>query len=573
MKNKFTLLLVSLLFVGSLFAQDRCVPGSVDKSNIPETYYGQKCFKDSIRLGYGERNSILILNSNGKITTAGAAASTRLTYAQLMVKINAGTLVPNAYYTITNFRSVMMVPGRHFTNISKRNSAIPIHDLIVQAKSTTKLYPEAYDTEFPDDLVYYDVTGAKGGVAYPGDTSCKGWIYYRETSGSAVVSGYTQNRCQWYGFDPRALVQSVYACDLASYGGSAISHCLLRKTAALGFDSTGAYITRTALDTNVYSGSNTDGCKYLFWIQNSRSLSNQRNVIFKLKYSYSVATHGPLPYFYTTGSMNGTTIDALFTHFVVAGPDSLSGGMDQSIFDSWDLKVLVYSPSSSYPDAPVLNAAVNGTKFWLTLIGGGMWFTRNPVYSPVNLTFIKGTFTGGAYFSNAKMWANLSAISTNIYQPMGRYENVNISISNNSMALGTVYRNIGKAETNINNTEEALTPVANTMGTICDGISANSIIKTYSFGGTTTATITLTGTDIYCGILNLTNGSAGVTITTLTGSVNTNQMIIRNNTGQTFNLGTGGNFKFPAYITAPLAITDGSEIKLTRSGSNWIVGN
>jgi len=209
-----------------------------------------------------------------------------LTYAQLKTKYDAGALVPFRYYNITDFRSVMLVPGQVFTNVSVRDADIPEHSLIVQAASTTALYPEAFDTEFPTDTVHYDITGKSGGVSYPSDGTERGWIYYRE-----FQSKDRQGVNKIYGYDLRNTVVALYAINGTTLEMPAIAHCILSATSKIGFSpSAGTFVENSvvALDTTPYDAvTNTDGVKYLFSINNTRNLENQL-----VKCTFNIASAG-----------------------------------------------------------------------------------------------------------------------------------------------------------------------------------------------------------------------------------------------------------------------------------------
>lgn len=500
------------------------------------------------------------------------SASVKVTYSEIKALYDSQTLVPYAWYEITDFRSIMYVPGQAFTNIDVRGDDIPEHSLLVQAVSKSEVNPIVIDTEFPDDLVYYDITGEQGGLSYPANIG-KGWIYYRMTNSAAVyTTGYKWNKNEFFGFDPRACVQILYACDLSTEGASAISHCLLKPSLTSGFDSTGTFISRVALDTDPYDAvTNTDGYKCVFMCGDSREMAQYRNTYFKIRFSGTSTTYGVVPYFYADSCV-GVRYDGIYD-FLFVGAGDASGKIESAnLCSASGSNILLYSNTSPHPFQAILSVRTYD-KLKMHIIGGGYWVPDNDLVGPNAVTFINSPSGFGMYLRNTKIYWNYSTKTGSQWQVAGRVLDSTISLTGGG-GTSMHIQNVGQGiPIDINQGIEALVPVTMTTGGFLDGISANSITKAYNCGGTTPTAITLSGTDKYSGIIDMTNGSAGVTLITLSGSVKTETIIIRNNTGFSFNLGTGGNFKFAPTVPAPpLTLVNGGEIMLKRSGSNWLIG-
>ena len=118
-----------------------------------------------------------ILNSNGNSIIGGLID---ITYSSILYAIDQGDLIPGSYYRITDFRTCYDQPDYDFNGDTieegnwKQSSVSPI---IVFAISSDSLASDAYQPEYPNDNIKYDVsfsqTEVTGGTAY-------GRIVYRK---------------------------------------------------------------------------------------------------------------------------------------------------------------------------------------------------------------------------------------------------------------------------------------------------------------------------------------------------------------------------------------------------------
>ena len=113
-------------------------------------------------------------DENGSTTpTGGGAGLTDITYSAISTAIDNNTLIPGSYYRITDFRTCYDQPDYDFNGDTieegnwKQASVSPI---IVFALSSNSLASDAYQPEYPNDNIKYDVsfseTEVTGGTAY-----------------------------------------------------------------------------------------------------------------------------------------------------------------------------------------------------------------------------------------------------------------------------------------------------------------------------------------------------------------------------------------------------------------------
>jgi hypothetical protein len=113
-------------------------------------------------------------DENGSTTpTGGGAGLTDITYSAISTAIDNNTLIPGSYYRITDFRTCYDQPDYDFNGDTieegnwKQSSVSPI---IVFALSSDSLASDAYQPEYPNDNIKYDVsfseTEVTGGTAY-----------------------------------------------------------------------------------------------------------------------------------------------------------------------------------------------------------------------------------------------------------------------------------------------------------------------------------------------------------------------------------------------------------------------
>ncbi len=113
-------------------------------------------------------------DENGTTTpTGGGGGLTDITYSAIRTAIDDNTLTPCSYYRITDFRTCYDQPDYNYNNSAitegnwKQASVSPI---IVFALSSNSLASDAYQPEYPNDNIKYDVsfsqTEVTGGTAY-----------------------------------------------------------------------------------------------------------------------------------------------------------------------------------------------------------------------------------------------------------------------------------------------------------------------------------------------------------------------------------------------------------------------
>jgi hypothetical protein len=113
-------------------------------------------------------------DENGSTTpTGGGAGLTDITYSAISTAIDGNTLIPGSYYRITDFKTCYDQPDYDFNGDTieegnwKQSSVSPI---IVFALSSDSLASDAYQPEYPNDNIKYDVsfseTEVTGGTAY-----------------------------------------------------------------------------------------------------------------------------------------------------------------------------------------------------------------------------------------------------------------------------------------------------------------------------------------------------------------------------------------------------------------------
>jgi hypothetical protein len=118
-----------------------------------------------------------ILNSNGNSIIGGLID---ITYSDIIYAIDEGDLIPGSYYRITDFRTCYDQPDYDYSGdpITGENyKQASVSPIIVFAISSDSLASDAYQPEYPNDNIKYDVsfsqTEVTGGTAY-------GRIVYRK---------------------------------------------------------------------------------------------------------------------------------------------------------------------------------------------------------------------------------------------------------------------------------------------------------------------------------------------------------------------------------------------------------
>jgi hypothetical protein len=105
--------------------------------------------------------------------TGGGNGLIDITYSEIVYAIDENELTPGSYYRITDFRTCYDQPDY---NISKGTitqgtyRTTSVHPIIVFATSVDTLAPDAYQPDYPNDTIKYDVTYSStytsGGTAY-----------------------------------------------------------------------------------------------------------------------------------------------------------------------------------------------------------------------------------------------------------------------------------------------------------------------------------------------------------------------------------------------------------------------
>ena len=97
--------------------------------------------------------------------SGGSGGLVSKTHAEMVIMLGAGTLSPGQWYKITDFATMYEQPdftGTTLANIVpvttptiKTSAVEPIH---IQAVSTTKLYPYAFQSEYAKDIIKYELS-------------------------------------------------------------------------------------------------------------------------------------------------------------------------------------------------------------------------------------------------------------------------------------------------------------------------------------------------------------------------------------------------------------------------------
>jgi hypothetical protein len=120
-------------------------------------------------------------DSEGNLTGGGAGGGiVDTTYNQLTASLDGGTLTPGTYYKITNFRTCYDQPdydvvGDAITTSNYRTGSIS--PIIVFALDSGSLASDAYQPEYPNDNIKYDITFNQTEVT---DSPAFGRIIYRK---------------------------------------------------------------------------------------------------------------------------------------------------------------------------------------------------------------------------------------------------------------------------------------------------------------------------------------------------------------------------------------------------------
>jgi len=164
---------------------------------------------------------------------------TEVTYEELVALIDSQSLVEGAQYLVTDYQTLHIMANT--TDRNDTNAVIPVEPLMVVAATNDSLYPEAFQPLYPNDLIYYDVTGDYLGSLKP--TGHKGAITRRINLDNKIDTPFDYRN--WYvrrwSFD-----FSVMNPDLG------VAYLLPTTSYTQGQDSSGSEVTYTAIDVGDY---------------------------------------------------------------------------------------------------------------------------------------------------------------------------------------------------------------------------------------------------------------------------------------------------------------------------------
>jgi len=96
------------------------------------------------------------------LSTGGGGSYEEITYNELYDKYTGGTLTPSGYYLITDFRTCYDRPDydKYRNPIAVSNNSYvsgSVEPILVLATSSDTLAPNAYQSQYPKDLIKYDI--------------------------------------------------------------------------------------------------------------------------------------------------------------------------------------------------------------------------------------------------------------------------------------------------------------------------------------------------------------------------------------------------------------------------------
>jgi len=230
---------------------------------------------DSITAETVNVNQEILLD--GRPVSSIPADTIEVTYEELYGHYTGGTLEKNAYYLITDFQTLHIIPNT--TERNDTNVTIPVEPLIVFATGVNQLAPQAWSTVYPKDVIEYDITGDYLGAQKP--SGHKGCITYRKTYGYGSGSGIFE--CI---FDFRHFVARTWCYEMESAWYSALGFTINFATNGIqrGWNNTlstlvikvldGTSVTKTLTllpeSLNVFNAiSNPYGYKDQYYFQNN----------------------------------------------------------------------------------------------------------------------------------------------------------------------------------------------------------------------------------------------------------------------------------------------------------------
>jgi len=512
---------------------------------------------------------------------AQLAVVEQITYANLKSLHDTGRLTPNKYYEITDFRSVMLVPGQVFTNISVRGNDIPEHSLVVQAASTTKLNPFAVDMEFPTDVVKYDITGGAGGAAYPTDGTGKGYIYFREwLDVTPAKKGTTSHTI---GFDGRNAVVTLYAVDISAMNAGTIRHCSIGTSGWLYFDADVANnVNVTPLDTTPYDAiTNTDGVKYLFMFLDARSWNT--NLFFNNKIN-NTGNSFSIPKLFVHPNLNefiNNDIKRITGELFIGEEAALSHGLVNEIEA---LRILNTPQTLTYVLGHTgnwwaANATMQGliSSFKGFVLDAKIGWNNSGYYTPG----LSGVFTNKAAVSTSEATTPKLTymVASDVYIDSTAWADAwsGIAISNSRVKLtGGVFvgpNSFGSLISNfVSNAWNVYNEIVSGIQHFTVNANANNMKKQINLTTTPISSNVLPAQNQWAGVLELVAGVGTNSIKSITGS-SCSILIIKNSSGYDLSVTTGGTIVFPAHITAPQTVPNGGYIRFTKTDTGaYMVG-
>lgn len=106
----------------------------------------------------------------------GGAARTSVTFSELQTLIAENSLTPGAEYLITDFATKHNYWDTVNWGYATQVNTASVEQLVVTAKTMNSLFTEAFSLDYPDDVLFYDVTNV---LCEDDATARKGWIYRR----------------------------------------------------------------------------------------------------------------------------------------------------------------------------------------------------------------------------------------------------------------------------------------------------------------------------------------------------------------------------------------------------------
>lgn len=181
-----------------------------DLNKMPLAYFQESALiNQTIVISMGGVTSFLALSDTPKAYVAGKRLETTSTgiifvdnfvdilFADLVVKINAGTLEAGASYRITDYQTKHIVPNDTITNIAAAvamGATVAVEPLVVTTDSATTLRPQAFSPTNPNDIIWYDVTKV---LCEDGTTARNGFITRRIDTSTNQDAPHDFRACYW----------------------------------------------------------------------------------------------------------------------------------------------------------------------------------------------------------------------------------------------------------------------------------------------------------------------------------------------------------------------------------------